>query len=95
MTFSTHHPRKRMISIAQSQSYIFITFGQHDNVLRQMAKIPETERRYREYYDDIPSEADTHEVQLRDGDIVIVYVRYSFLHHYVCYLTDLDGWSSG
>lgn len=42
---------------------------QHDTfVLRQLAK---------PFEDDMPDVADTHEVELRDGDIIVVFVRFS------------------
>ena len=49
------------------------TDGQHD-ILRQLAKGEKA------FIEDPPSHADTHEVKLRDGDIVIVYVCYFLLH---------------
>jgi len=46
-------------------------------------------------YNDPPSETDKHEVKLRDGDIVVVYVCYFLLHWRFFYPTDLDGWFLG
>jgi hypothetical protein len=55
-----------------------ISFGKfpvHIKNFRQLTKMPLSARRFRGVVVDSPSEADTYETRLRDGDLVIAYVQ--------------------
>ena len=81
----TGNYRRRTSSIAQSTFWSIMHTTGPNGLCRQLTKLPMRTHRFRGACVDPPSDAEVYETKLRDGDIVILWVRH--LHASAVYHT--------